>query len=136
MTETNLSNFSYPDLLQHRFPTFLVESGNHGRYGQDNPAPPDDEADTEPAQGILRAPLRTRELFGANLRKLRRFLNLSQQELGVRAGMNRHYLSEVERGLHNIGFDEMHALAQAMSVELRDLLDSKLLAVALKRVGN
>ena len=40
-------------------------------------------------------------LVGRNVRRLRRAACLSQEELAHRAGMNRTYLSDIERGIRN-----------------------------------
>jgi len=54
---------------------------------------------------------------------------MSQEELAFRADISRTYLSEVERGERNISVDNMEALAEALEMELPDLLRHTLLAL-------
>jgi transcriptional regulator with XRE-family HTH domain len=42
--------------------------------------------------------------------------------------MSRTYVSEVERGLHNVSIDNMGQLTDALARPLRDLLDPALFA--------
>ena len=44
--------------------------------------------------------------------------------LAERAGLHRTYIGSVERGERNIALDNIHALAEALGVEARDLLTS------------
>lgn len=67
--------------------------------------------------------LTAREVFARNLRRVRRMKDLSQEELGMQAGVSRAYVSSVERGDRNISIDNMGHLASALSVPLRDLVD-------------
>ncbi len=67
--------------------------------------------------------LTAREVFARNLRRARRMKDLSQEELGMQAGVSRAYVSSVERGDRNISIDNMGHLASALSVPLRDLVD-------------
>jgi transcriptional regulator with XRE-family HTH domain len=60
--------------------------------------------------------------FGKNLRKLREKQRLSQEELGFRAGIDRTYISGVERGLRNISLNNIHRLAKALEIPLDKLM--------------
>jgi transcriptional regulator with XRE-family HTH domain len=64
-----------------------------------------------------------REVFARNLRKLRRLQELSQEALALEAGMSRTYVSEIEKGDRNVSIDNMGALADALGVPLKDLVD-------------
>ena len=66
---------------------------------------------------------RARDVFAHNLRLLRRIKDISQEALALDAGLNRTYISDVERGSRNISIDNMESLAQALDVPLKDLLD-------------
>ncbi|MDO4795171.1 MAG: helix-turn-helix transcriptional regulator [Brachymonas sp.] len=66
---------------------------------------------------------RARDVFAHNLRLLRRIKDISQEALALDAGLNRTYVSDVERGSRNISIDNMESLAQALDVPLKDLLD-------------
>ena len=59
--------------------------------------------------------------FGDRLRVLRREAGVSQEELADRAGLHRTYVSSVERGARNISLANIHALADALGVDVRDL---------------
>ncbi|MBI3380980.1 MAG: helix-turn-helix transcriptional regulator [Aquabacterium sp.] len=64
-----------------------------------------------------------REVFARNVRKLRRLQELSQEALALEAGMSRTYVSEIEKGDRNVSIDNMGALADALGVPLKDLVD-------------
>lgn len=63
-----------------------------------------------------------REVFALNLRKRRQAAKLSQEELAHRAGIDRTYISSLERCVYAAGIDVVDRLAQAMSIEAADLL--------------
>jgi transcriptional regulator with XRE-family HTH domain len=65
----------------------------------------------------------SREVFARNLRRARRLKDLTQESLALDAGVPRGYLSRVERGTINISIDNAEALALAIGVPLRDLVD-------------
>jgi len=67
--------------------------------------------------------LSPREVFGRNLRLARRLKEISQEDLALSADLSRTYVSEVERGIRNVSIDNMGALAMALGVPLRDLVD-------------
>jgi transcriptional regulator with XRE-family HTH domain len=67
--------------------------------------------------------LTSREVFARNLRRARRLKDLTQESLALDAGVPRGYLSRVERGAINISIDNADALALALGVPLRDLVD-------------
>jgi len=60
--------------------------------------------------------------FGENVRGRRQELGWSQQRLADAAGLDRTYVSGVERGVRNPTVTTVHTLALALGVELRDLL--------------
>jgi transcriptional regulator with XRE-family HTH domain len=67
--------------------------------------------------------LSAREVFARNLRRARRLKDLSQEDVALEAGLNRAYVSSVERGERNISIDSMEKLAQALRLELKVLVD-------------
>lgn len=77
----------------------------------------------------IETPQSARVTFGQNVRRVRRLKEMSQEELAFRADISRTYLSEVERGERNISVDNMDALAQALEMELPDLLRLSLLSL-------
>lgn len=81
------------------------------------------------------AHLSPREIFGGNLRRLRRLKDLSQEDLALAADLSRVHVSEVERGLRNVSIDNMAQLADALGVELKDLVDPDMFQAMQKRIG-
>ena len=67
--------------------------------------------------------LTARDVFARNLRRVRRAREMSQESLGLDAGITRPYISSVELGRRNISIDNMGRLADALRVPLRDLVD-------------
>lgn len=55
------------------------------------------------------------------MRELRGERSLSQEQLAHLAGLDRTYVSGVERGLRNVSLDNIHKLAKALGVGVRDL---------------
>ncbi len=62
------------------------------------------------------------QTFGANMRKQRLNLNISQEELSFRAGLHRNYISDVERGTRNVSIISMEKIANGLGVDLHELL--------------
>lgn len=56
--------------------------------------------------------------FGPAVKRHRELLRLSQEELGNRAGLDRTYISGVERGARNPTLNVMQKLADALGVDL------------------
>lgn len=65
-----------------------------------------------------------RKVFGTNVRRLRLERGLSQEEFGFAAGIDRTYVSGVERGLRNPSLVLAEKFAKGLGVELRELLRS------------
>ncbi|WP_114431918.1 helix-turn-helix domain-containing protein [Phyllobacterium bourgognense] len=63
-----------------------------------------------------------REIFARNLRTLRQAKDLSQEELAHRAGIDRTYISALERNVYNASIDVVDRLAEALGVEAAELL--------------
>jgi transcriptional regulator with XRE-family HTH domain len=64
----------------------------------------------------------TRDILARNLRLLRAERRLSQEALAFESGINRTYLSDVERGTRNISIDNLSRLAQALNIPAWRLL--------------
>ncbi len=58
------------------------------------------------------------DYFGAAVRRHRELLRLSQEELASRSGIDRTYISGVERGVRNPTLDVMQRIAKALGAEL------------------
>ena len=67
----------------------------------------------------------TRKLFGKKLRDLRKKNELSQEELGFRAGIHRTYVGAVERGEQNVSIDNIDKLAKALKISPEELFSFK-----------
>lgn len=65
-------------------------------------------------------------VFSANVRLVRTMRKLSQEELADLAGVDRTYVSSIERGLRNVSIQNIQRLAIALQVEARDLVDPAL----------
>ena len=61
---------------------------------------------------------RVQAAFGRALRKFRYDARISQEELAARAGMNRTYVGDVERGERNVSILNQQKLARALDVRL------------------
>lgn len=54
--------------------------------------------------------------FGAAIAERRRFLNMTQEEFAAGAGLNRTYISDVERGARNVRTTKMIEIAHALKL--------------------
>lgn len=61
-------------------------------------------------------------IFAANLRRLRLERALSQELLAEMANLHRTYVGSVERGERNVSIDNMESFANALKVNLREML--------------
>ena len=61
-------------------------------------------------------------MLAKNMRKLRAAQDLSQEALAFDSGLNRTYLSSVERSERNISIDNIARIAKALGVEPWKLL--------------
>lgn len=58
------------------------------------------------------------DFFGSAIRRHRELLRLSQEELAARAGIDRTYISGVERGVRNPTLEVMQRIARALGSDL------------------
>lgn len=63
-----------------------------------------------------------RETFAKNLKKLRQAKRMSQEELAHRAGIDRTYISSLERCIYSPSIEVLDRLASVLGVEPGDLL--------------
>jgi transcriptional regulator with XRE-family HTH domain len=68
------------------------------------------------------AGMEIKETFARNLKAIRRARGLSQEELAHRAGIDRTYISALERSVYNASIDVVDRLAKELGVEAPDLL--------------
>jgi transcriptional regulator with XRE-family HTH domain len=69
---------------------------------------------------ILRMDIR--KVFGANVRVYRRSAGLSQEAVAARMGVDRAYISAIERGLQNTTLLTILQVADSLDVRPADLL--------------
>jgi transcriptional regulator with XRE-family HTH domain len=65
-----------------------------------------------------------RQVFGQNLRRQRKALGISQEDLAEKAGLHRTYIGSVERGERNVSIDNMERLAVAVDSTIEQLLEA------------
>src|ERR1700686_3276909 len=63
-----------------------------------------------------------RQVFAANLRRLRHAKGLSQEELAHEADVNRTYMSKIEKGATWVGLEIIGKLAAVLRVEPAEFL--------------
>ena len=63
-----------------------------------------------------------RQVFAANLRRLRHAKGLSQEELAYDADVNRSYMSRLEKGASYPGLEIIGKLATVLEIEPAELL--------------
>lgn len=61
--------------------------------------------------------------LGNKVRKLRAEMNLSQEKLGELTGLDRTYISGIERGVRNPSLKNIEKIAKALNVHITQLLD-------------
>lgn len=54
---------------------------------------------------------------------MRKKLDLSQEELGFKAGIHRTYIGAVERGEQNVSLDNIGKLAKTLKIKLAELFN-------------
>lgn len=64
-----------------------------------------------------------RKIVARNLRRYRLASNLSQEELAQASGLDRTYISGLERGIRNPTVIVLYELATVLGRDPRDLLD-------------
>jgi transcriptional regulator with XRE-family HTH domain len=62
------------------------------------------------------------EIFGGNVQKYRKAKQISQEKLAELAGVHRTYVGMIERAEKNITLRNMEKIANALGVEIADLL--------------
>jgi transcriptional regulator with XRE-family HTH domain len=66
--------------------------------------------------------MRLRAIFAANLRRARQAAGVSQEELANLAGVDRTYVSSLERSVYAASVDVIERISEALNVEPSDLL--------------
>lgn len=60
--------------------------------------------------------------FGQNVRNARKKQHISQEQLALLAGIDRSYMSRIERGIVSITLQKAYVIAKTLQCETRDLL--------------
>lgn len=63
--------------------------------------------------------------FGDNVRRLRKEMNISQEELSFKADLHRTYIGMIERAEKNITLVNIEKIAKALNVDIKELLDGQ-----------
>jgi transcriptional regulator with XRE-family HTH domain len=66
------------------------------------------------------------QLLGVNVRHHRKLKGMSQERLALDAGMERSYVSDLERGMRNPSVRALGRLAEALGIEPKLLLEQSL----------
>lgn len=66
-----------------------------------------------------------RQRIGWNLRRLRAARELNQEDFATDSGFDRGYISGVERGVRNPSILVLERIAQALGVDVSELLDAE-----------
>lgn len=61
--------------------------------------------------------------FGAHLKKLRLQSGLSQEAFADKCGLDRTYVSGIERGVRNPTLEVINVLAQGLEIEIKSLFE-------------
>jgi transcriptional regulator with XRE-family HTH domain len=64
-----------------------------------------------------------RNVFARNLRKFRKEAGLSQETLAAEAGIDRTYVSALERSVYSASIDMIERLATVMNIDPSKLLE-------------
>ena len=61
--------------------------------------------------------------FGNRVRKLRKGKGWSQEEFADECGLHRTYIGAIERGERNVSLKNIHAIAKALGISVKELFD-------------
>ncbi|MDX7985826.1 helix-turn-helix transcriptional regulator [Xenorhabdus sp. 12] len=64
-----------------------------------------------------------RSLFGQRIRDLRKAAGMSQEAFADKCGLDRTYVSGIERGVRNPTLEIIYVIANGLQVELKELFD-------------
>jgi transcriptional regulator with XRE-family HTH domain len=62
------------------------------------------------------------QMVASNIRRFREALGVSQERLAAISGLHRTYIGSVERGERNITLSTLEVLAEALEVEVTELI--------------
>jgi len=70
----------------------------------------------------MSARLDIRQKFGHRVRDLRKARGLSQEAFADECGLDRTYISGIERGRRNVALRNIEVIAQALEISISDLM--------------
>lgn len=65
------------------------------------------------------------KLFAENMKAIRTEKGISQEDLGFKAGLDRTYISGIERGIRNPSLKNIKKIAKALKANVIDLFTNK-----------
>lgn len=65
-------------------------------------------------------------LLGKRIREIREGQGISQRRFALMIGLGQTYLSDVENGQRNIGFENLCKIADGLDVAIGDLADAEI----------
>lgn len=71
----------------------------------------------------MRKNVSIQQKFGNRVRKLRKSKGWSQEEFADQCGLHRTYIGAIERGERNVSLNNIHAIAKALDISVKDLFD-------------
>ena len=69
--------------------------------------------------------MKLRVQLGLNIQEARRSRGFSQETLAHRADIDRGYIGKIENAKHAVSIDMFEAIAEALGIEARDLLNPR-----------
>jgi transcriptional regulator with XRE-family HTH domain len=72
---------------------------------------------------VLVSDIEIQTRFGERVRELRKAKGLSQEGLALACGLDRTYIGGVERGERNISLVNIHVIAAALGVPVKELFN-------------
>lgn len=74
----------------------------------------------------------TRDRIGSRIASLRKLAGLTQEELAIKAGLQRTHVGRIEAGRYAVTLETIQAIAEALDMTV-DIIDPKL--AGLTRIG-
>lgn len=63
------------------------------------------------------------KIFGMQIKKYRKSLNISQEELGERSGLHSTYIGQIERGEKNASLESIQKLSRGLNISIAQLFE-------------
>ncbi|MQL49517.1 MULTISPECIES: cell morphology transcriptional regulator XreR1 [Photorhabdus] len=71
----------------------------------------------------MKKPNTIKSLFGQRVRHIRLISGMSQEAFADKCGLDRTYISGIERGVRNPTLEVINVIANGLQIELKDLFD-------------